>query len=494
MPPRPRAATTTTATLSTPSKSMSTPRSSRRTRTSHKKIQQQPNDGSVSPDPLDILPFVSPLKLAKKEILAGSKISPASTETGSYGKKKTGRCEEEVVQTELRQQPASQNWSVNVTIAGTDRILPTVANVASPKKRNFDELEKSRDEDTSSVITCQPLVDSRTAWVQVIGSRNSPDSPVSERDLRVANAGSTPGVVDSFRKRRAVAKISSGKNEIERNYVEDALHEIGAPNQDGPSSDAKTTSHDIPIDRQSPTLGQHTIEPLGYSVAEQASETSNMPIRQESSATALQIYEDSNHQQPPLTQSRPAIENHIFVDRSSSSLNVTQNSQKLDNAEHLSSSSPLKPVSPPPPPHSPILLSQSAEHTLSLSSTPLTKQSSPAPSVPSSILTTTDLPSVPESRGLRNIPNPNPDGGWSRTHWILLTHLHPRRMDPLPSRALVRPPQHIMAAFPGISEEELSRRILALDRIRFRRELEDDRSERRTKAGRTNTRANEPGY
>ncbi|KAK9241285.1 hypothetical protein V1525DRAFT_429038 [Lipomyces kononenkoae] len=486
MPLRPRhATTTTTTTLSTPSKTTSTSSSVRRTRRTHKNQQQQ-KDASLSPDPLDILPFVSPLKLAKKEIL-GSIMSPASTDdapdianpTPSY--RTTRRLKEELVRADMRQ-ASSQNWSVNVTIAGADRILPAVGN-AGGQKNNFDELESSRNEGTSSVITCQPLSDSRTAWVQVVGSRDTfrPSTPSSEKKLRVANAGSTPAVVDSSRKRRAVRKTSFGKTELEKNDAECASHEIGPASQDRFTA-AKVINQEIPGEIASSTPGEHIVEPVDYAVAAQPSELSSQssgsPICQESCATALHIYEDPNHQWPPLARSSPVIDHRVFVERSSSSLNATRNSKKMDNASCLrsNSSSPLKPVSLPPPPHSPVLLSQSAEHTLPLYRS-LTNQSYPAPSISSSILTTTDLTPVPDYRRLPNIPNPNPDATWSRAHWILLTQLHPRRMDPLPSRALVRPPLHIVAAFPGISDEELSRRMLALDRIRLRRELFKERVE-----------------
>ncbi|KAK9471395.1 uncharacterized protein V1510DRAFT_404212 [Dipodascopsis tothii] len=79
-------------------------------------------------------------------------------------------------------------------------------------------------------------------------------------------------------------------------------------------------------------------------------------------------------------------------------------------------------------------------------------------------------------------PNPNPDAVWSRAHWILLAHLHPRPNHMAPSTQsetplsrqqvlsnLRKPPSYIQAAFPAVSSHELSKRILALDRVRYRR-------------------------
>ncbi|KAK9484080.1 hypothetical protein V1527DRAFT_230002 [Lipomyces starkeyi] len=472
MPPRSRAATTTT-TISTPSKSTIAPRSTRRTRTTHKNQQQQQNDGSLSPDPLDILPFVSPLKLAKREIL-GSDISSSSTDNtsgithslSSY-RRKRGR-KEELDQAALEQPPTS-NWSVNVTIAGSDPILPP-GQAVTGTKRNINALEDTRSGGVSSTINFQPMSDSSAAWVQVVRSPSivNTGTPVREKELRVANAGSTPGVVDSARKRRAVGKRSPRKKEIEKNSVENMLCEMEAVST---------------VEQPVPTMKEYIRVPGQPADLLSQGSVRNMAIHRESSATAVHIYEDQTDQSPASMRPSSVIEHQVFAELSSSSLNVTQNSKKMDGVESLSrSSSPLKQVSLPPPPHSPVLLSQSAEPIVPLCRVP-TKQSSPVPSITSSILTTTELPEFSDSGTLRDTANPNPDPAWSRAHWVLLTQLHPRRMDPLPSRALVKPPKKIIVAFPGVSEEELARRMLALDRIRLRRELkiEEVRSERQRK-------------
>ncbi|KAK9493402.1 hypothetical protein V1508DRAFT_416044 [Lipomyces doorenjongii] len=487
MPPRSRAATTTT-TISTPSKSSIAPRSTRRTRTTHKNQQQQRNDGSISPDPLDILPFVSPLKLAKREIL-GSDISSSSTENtsgiinarSSY-RRKRGRKEE--LDPAAVQHPSTPNWSVNVTIAGTDSILPP-GQAVTGKKRNIDDaFEGTQSGSASSTINFPPMSDSPAAWVQVIRSPSifSAGTPVREKELRLANAGSTPGVVDSARKRRAAGKRSPRKKEIEKNIVENLLYEKEAESQDS-AAEANARDLEQRVEPTVPTTKQHMRFSSQPADVPSQDSVRNMAIHRESSTTAVLIYEDQADQSPASIRPSSVIEHQAFEERSSSSLNVTQNSKKMDGVESLSrSSSPLKPVSLPPPPHSPVLLSQSTEPTLSLCQV-LTKQSSPVPSITSSILTTTELPEFPDSGTLGDTPNPNPDPAWSRSHWVLLTQLHPRRMDPLPSRALVKPPKKIMVAFPGVSEEELARRILALDRIRLRRELkmEEVRSERQRK-------------
>ncbi|KAK9359934.1 hypothetical protein V1504DRAFT_440852 [Lipomyces starkeyi] len=486
MPPRSRAATTTT-TISTPSKSTIAPRSTRRTRTTHKNQQQQQNDGSLSPDPLDILPFVSPLKLAKREIL-GSDISSSSadntsgiTNSRSSYRRKRGR-KEELDQAAV-QQPPTSNWSVNVTIAGTDPILPP-GQAVTGTKRNIDALEDTRSGGVSSTINFQPMSDSSAAWVQVVRSPSivNTGTPVREKELRVANAGSTPGVVDSARKRRAVGKRSPRKREIEKNSVENVLYEMEAASQDN-AAEAKARDLEQTVEQPVPTMTEYIRVPGQPADLLSQDSVRNMAIHRESSTTAVHIYEDPTDQSPASMRPSSVIEHQVFAEQSSSSLNVMQNSKKMDGVESLSrSSSPLKPVSLPPPPHSPVLLSQSAEPTVPLFRV-LTKQSSPVPSITSSILTTTELPEFSDSGTLRDTANPNPDPAWSRAHWVLLTQLHPRRMDPLPSRALVKPPKKIIVAFPGVSEEELARRMLALDRIRLRRELkmEEVRSERQRK-------------
>ncbi|KAK9346268.1 hypothetical protein V1522DRAFT_350806 [Lipomyces starkeyi] len=486
MPPRSRAATTTT-TISTPSKSTIAPRSTRRTRTTHKNQQQQQNDGSLSPDPLDILPFVSPLKLAKREIL-GSDISSSSTDNtsgitnsrSSYRRKRG--CKEELHQAAV-QQPSTSNWSVNVTIAGTDPVLPP-GQAVTGTKRNIDALEDTRSGGVSSTINFQPMSDSSAAWVQVVRSPSivSACTPVREKELRVANAGSTPGVVDSARKRRALGKRSPRKKEIEKNSVENLLYEMEAASQDN-AAEAKARDLEQTVEPSVPTMKEYIRVPGQPADLVSQDSVRNMAIHRESSTTAVHIYEDQNDQSPASIRPSSVIEHQAFAERSSSSLNVTQNSKKMDGVESLSrSSSPLKPVSLPPPPHSPVLLSQSAEPTVPLCRV-LTKQSSPVPSITSSILTTTEFPEFSDSGTLHDPANSNPDPAWSRAHWVLLTQLHPRRMDPLPSRALVKPPKKIIVAFPGVSEEELARRMLALDRIRLRRELkmEEVRSERQRK-------------
>ncbi|KAK9375438.1 uncharacterized protein V1513DRAFT_442938 [Lipomyces chichibuensis] len=491
MPPRSRAATTTT-TISTPTKSTIEPRSSRRTRATHKNQQQQQNDGSLSPDPLDILPFVSPLKLAKREIL-GSDISSSSTDNmsgitnsrSSYQRKR-GR-KEELGQAGV-QQPSTPSWSVNVTIAGTDPTLPQ-GQAASGKKRNIDALGGTQRGGASTKINFPPISDSPAAWVQVTRSTStfSAGTPVREKELRVANAGSTPGVsvVDSARKGRAVGKRSPRKKEIEKNSVENLTYEMEATSQ-GSAAEAKARDIERTVELPVPTIKEHMMV-LGQP-ADLSSHVSvrDMAIHRESSTSAVHVYDDPADQSPASIRPSSVIEHQVFAERSSSSLNITQDSKKMDRVESFRSrsSSPLKPVSLPPPPHSPVLLCQSAEPTLSLCRA-LTKQSSPVPSITSSILTTTELPELPDSGTLRDTPNPNPDPTWSRAHWVLLTQLHPRRMDPLPTRALMKPPKKIIVAFPGVSEEELARRILALDRIRLRRELkmEEVRSERERKEG-----------
>lgn len=115
------------------------------------------------------------------------------------------------------------------------------------------------------------------------------------------------------------------------------------------------------------------------------------------------------------------------------------------------------------------------QQTLSIASPP-----SPTTST-TTVLTTTELPALPYSGVIHTskaVRNPNPDPKWSKEHWILLTQVHRQRMDPMPSRALVKPPSIILDAFPAISVEELARRMLALDRIRLRREIESGRSRR----------------
>ncbi|KAK9332401.1 hypothetical protein V1520DRAFT_335435 [Lipomyces starkeyi] len=488
MPPRSRAATTTT-TISTPSKSAIAPRSTRRTRTTHKNQQQQQHEGSLSPDPLDILPFVSPLKLAKREILGGD-ISSSSTDntsgiTNSRSSYRRKRGRKEGLEQAAVQQPSTSNWSVNVTIAGTDPILPP-GQAVSGTKRNIDALEDTRSGGVSSTINFQPMSDSSAAWVQVVRSPSivSAGTPVREKELRVANAGSTPAVVDSARKRRAVGKRSPRKKEIEKNSVENLLYEMEAASQDNPA-EAKARNLEQTVEPLAPTMKPHIRVPGQPADLPSKDSVRNMAIHRESSTTAVHIYgyEDQTDRSPASIRPSSVIEHRAFAERSSSSLNVTQNSKKMDGVESLSrSSSPLKPVSLPPPPHSPVLLSQSIEPTLPLCRVP-TKQSSPVPSITSSILTTTELPEFSDSGTFQDTTNPNPDPAWSRAHWVLLTQLHPRRMDPLPSRALVKPPKKIIVAFPGVSEEELARRMLALDRIRLRRELkmEEVRSERQRK-------------
>ncbi|KAK7205551.1 hypothetical protein BZA70DRAFT_278376 [Myxozyma melibiosi] len=106
---------------------------------------------------------------------------------------------------------------------------------------------------------------------------------------------------------------------------------------------------------------------------------------------------------------------------------------------------------------------------------------SPTPSN-ATVLTTTELPALPRSgiiRSIKKVPNPNPDPKWSKEHWILLTQIHRKRMDPMPSRALVRPSKEVQAAFPNITVDELARRLLALDRIRLKREMGSEQNERR---------------
>ncbi|KAJ8100515.1 hypothetical protein POJ06DRAFT_105958 [Lipomyces tetrasporus] len=473
MPPRSRATATTTTTttiptsFSTPLKSTIPPRSSRRTRSTHK-LQQ--HDGSLSPDPLDILPFVSPLKLAKREILgkAGSDISSSSTDgTTSYAR--TRRRKEESDETSV-QQPSTPNWSVNVTIAGTDRILPQ-SQASAGGKRNIEELDGAQ---TPGASSYQATGDSPVAWVQVIRSPAMLGTPVREKELnRVANAGSTPGVVGSTVKRRAVRKRSPRKNKIE---VDSELHDKSVGNQ-GSSGQTQAGEKETTIE----TPSEHMREPVEELRAANQSELLSSPsvsrtaIHQESSVAPIHVYEDEPDRSPPLLLSSPVVEHQTFVERTASSLNVPHQSKKTTSAKSLRNraSSPLKPICLPPPPQSPVLLSQlqSSEATSPPCRT-LTKEPSPVPSITSSILTTTELPPLSASDTLRErIPNPNPDPGWSRAHWVLLTQLHPRRMDPLPSRALVKPPNRIMHAFPSVSEEELARRMLALDRIRLRREM-----------------------
>ncbi|KAK9487716.1 hypothetical protein V1527DRAFT_510982 [Lipomyces starkeyi] len=68
----------------------------------------------------------------------------------------------------------------------------------------------------------ESISDSPAAWVQAIRSPSirSAGTPVHEKELRVANAGSTPGVVDSARKRRAVGKRSPRKKENRDDFCE----------------------------------------------------------------------------------------------------------------------------------------------------------------------------------------------------------------------------------------------------------------------------------
>ncbi|KAK9319859.1 hypothetical protein V1517DRAFT_369538 [Lipomyces orientalis] len=494
MPPRSRAtAKTTTTTIptsfSTPLKSTIPPRSSRRTRSTHKVQRQKQHDGSLSPDPLDILPFVSPLKLAKREILGkgGGEISSSSTDSTpglsrtSYAR--TRRRKEESDEASVPQ-PSTPHWSVNVTIAGTDRILPQGGQASAGSKRNIDELDGPQ---TPGASSYRATGESPVAWVQVIRSPVLLSTPVKDKELsRIANAGSTPGVVGSAVKRRAVGKRSPRKNQME-------VESEWSVGNEGSSGETQAGQKESTIETLVPNASEHMREPVEELRAPDESEVlSSQPfvsgtamLHQESSVAPVQVYEDEPDRSPRLFLSSPVVEHEALAERTASSLNVTPQSTKTTSAEPFSkrASSPLKPICLPPPPQSPILLSQlqSSEPT-SPPCRASTKEPSPVPSITSSILTTTELPPLSSLGTLRErIPNPNPDPSWSRAHWVLLTQLHPRRMDPLPSRALVKPPNRIMHAFPSVSEEELARRMLALDRIRLRREMkmEHEPTERR---------------
>ncbi|KAK9357966.1 hypothetical protein V1504DRAFT_471606 [Lipomyces starkeyi] len=124
--------------------------------------------------------------------------------------------------------------NVNVTIAGTDPNLPP-GQAVTGTKWNIDALEDTRIGGASSTINFQPISDSPAAWVQVIRSPSifSAGTPVHEKELRVADAGSTPGVVDSARKRRAVGKRSPRKKEKREEFCRKLAVRDGGRDSDG---------------------------------------------------------------------------------------------------------------------------------------------------------------------------------------------------------------------------------------------------------------------
>ncbi|KAK9479696.1 hypothetical protein V1514DRAFT_327888 [Lipomyces japonicus] len=59
---------------------------------------------------------------------------------------------------------------------------------------------------------------------------------------------------------------------------------------------------------------------------------------------------------------------------------------------------------------------------------------------------------------------------WTNKDWELLEKLHPKRMNPLPTKTYIKAPRQVAAAFPQISDKELAKRMLALDRMRAEEE------------------------
>ncbi|KAK9464799.1 hypothetical protein V1512DRAFT_267471 [Lipomyces arxii] len=118
-------------------------------------------------------------------------------------------------------------------------------------------------------------------------------------------------------------------------------------------------------------------------------------------------------------------------------------------------------------------LSESTEYQSPQHQTPTT----PASSCSTAALTTTDLPELTstgaidtQKLALVDSVSPNLNSKWSKAHWVLLTQLHPLRTDPFPTRKSIRPSRRIIDAFPDITLEELTRRMLALDRVRLKKQ------------------------
>ncbi|KAK9451988.1 uncharacterized protein V1518DRAFT_410079 [Limtongia smithiae] len=344
-----------------------------------------------SPDPLEILPFISPLKLAKSKIVGDR--------TNTVHKTNIEKADFENVVV-----PA-QNWSVNVTISGTGT----------------------------------PVPDKRTTTTTIV--------PVMDMERRALKRKA------EFENSERVVTTERYGKPIDSDSPTWPMHIKATPGALSPQAQQQWLCHDE----------VKMFEPSGIFGSSQP-----LPVLQAPKVIIPPIEPPRPMTPTPTTQSQvdqATASNHNEI----TTLDEGQEYSTLDEVALQ------KPITETPQELGHPSPTQSTRSSLSSQTSQMTSLTG---------MTTSALPALPPSgivptAAAEVIPNPNQDPVWKREHWVLLTRLHARRMNPLPTNMLVPPPQKVIKAFPNIAAEELSRRMLALDRVRLKREVERETSLKR---------------
>ncbi|KAK9452742.1 hypothetical protein V1511DRAFT_513462 [Dipodascopsis uninucleata] len=359
-----------------------------------------------SPDPLEILPLISPTKsIVRMTSMEPERIeivrSPGLAVSSNNG----------------------PNWSLNVTISGVNS-----EHSGTPVREKIQEIgwtpqrkRKTLDDESNSI----DHIDSVQS-----GNTLDPEAPAFFR------SSSTPVInmvseLPRPRKRRAVRKATPRKIATREQAVSILTErKENTINNGVASNESKSTGETVQMMAKEPALGQNVMDAKSSISSDKPSDALWSPVN---------INSDRIHKME-LQQPNDIVTQ--WVERQSRDVKQAELSDIVDERRDS-------------PPRTPLQIPMS---TL-------------GPDTPATIATAVStLYSVPSTITNEVVQNPIYDPSWKREHWILLSQLHPTRMNPLPTKALIRPPKKIIDAFPLIPVQELAKRMLALDRVRYRRE------------------------
>ncbi|KAK9461793.1 uncharacterized protein V1516DRAFT_663501 [Lipomyces oligophaga] len=431
-----------------------TPRLVSRSSTRQRRIRQiprnQPREASSEEDPLEILPFISPLKFNQKKGLKIDGIEPNTpgllkpTQQRSPRKQSPKKPSPDKSDKSI---PQSSGWSVNVLISDTDTTLAAVADspdIRSPpprltilRRNNVnDKLSTSTDEDAAHIGSLNAF-DSYDQEFPDLSGQVLTEQSASEINARSSGLASIVGPYKSLLPSLTVTSKTTPTRLGEK--TGGGIVRLGAF--------YGTALNGRDLDERIRQNVPRTIE-TGH-VQEWDSSTSDN--------------DSEGRVGSPRISSADKV-NSVIENRDVSGTTGSRRTDLYADNESENAGAGLQ------TPASSRSISQKSDEEIRGEGveTQTVGENTSVEDGPASMPTQyCDKPDDTSERVNEMQARP-----WTTEDWKRLALLHPRRMDPLPSW-LVKPRAELRAAFPEFSDRELARRILALDSGRYARECGD---------------------